>query len=148
MVEWERKISCMVELSRKISKASLTACIVDKTIAVFGCFERYKVTSLTVIQSPTPYYEMEYSSTDNIRTYFPYWCNYTRICDDIQNCGVHQYARPVMNGRWKFHVPYISFFAKKNLNWTICFYVVLFNSINTIYFNYLQFSHCKLSIHM
>jgi hypothetical protein len=108
------------------------------------CYEWYNVTS--VIQNPTPYYEMEYSSTDNIITYFPYWCSYTRRCDDIHNCGVHQYARPLMNGRWKFHVPYMPFFAKQNLNWSICFYVVLFNRIKTIYFNYLQFSHCELSI--
>jgi hypothetical protein len=95
MVEWEIKISWMVESACKIRKSSLTACIDDWTIAVFGCYERYKVTSLTVIQSPIPYYEMEYSSTDNIMTYFPYWCNYTRRCDDIYNCGVHQYARPL-----------------------------------------------------
>ena len=72
-------------------------------------------------KNPTPYYEMEYSSTDNIMTYFPYWCNYTRRCDDIHNCGVHQYARQVMNGRWKCHGPYMPFFVQKNINWWICF---------------------------
>ena len=72
MVEWERKISWMVELACKIRKASLTVFIDDQTIAVLGCYERYKVTSLAVMQSSTPYYEMEYFSTDNIMTYFPY----------------------------------------------------------------------------
>ena len=71
-MEWERQISWMVELACKIRKVSLRACIDNQTIAVFGCYERYKVTQLTVILNPTPYYEMEYSSTDNIMTYFPY----------------------------------------------------------------------------
>ena len=98
------KISWMLESACKICKASLTVCIDDYRLSHVRLLWTIQsgVTLLTAIQSPTPYYEIKHSSTHNSMTQFPYWytkCNYTQRCDYIHNCGVHQYARPVMNGR-------------------------------------------------